>query len=34
VENRVETRADHLIVTLAQTVPLAANDEITITVRA
>jgi uncharacterized protein (DUF608 family) len=34
VENRVETRADHVIVTLAETVPLSANDEITIIVRA
>jgi uncharacterized protein (DUF608 family) len=34
VENRVETRADHVIVTLAESVPLAANDEITVTVRA
>ena len=34
MESRVEKRAERVIVTLAQTLTLAANDEIRITVRA
>jgi len=34
IENRVERREDRVLVTLGGTVPMAANDELRITVRA